>query len=54
MGRVWPDKIVVEPPALDDGTGLRQVGEDLLVRTLIAQPLKLSTNPFCCGLPGAM
>ena len=36
--RVGPDEIVVEPPAFDDGAGLGETGEDLLVQALVAQP----------------
>ena len=36
--RVGPDEVVVEPPALDDGAGLGEAGEDLLVQALVAQP----------------
>ena len=38
VGRVRPDEIVVEPPALDDGAGLGEAGEDLLVQALVAEP----------------
>lgn len=31
VGRVGSDEVVVEPPALDDGAGLGEAGEDLLV-----------------------
>lgn len=36
--RVGPDEVVVEPPTLDDGAGLGEAGEDLLVQALVAQP----------------
>ena len=37
MRRVRPDVVVVEPPALDHGAGLGEVGEDLFVQALVAQ-----------------
>jgi hypothetical protein len=32
------DVVVVDAPALDDGAGLGQDGEDLLVQALVAEP----------------
>ena len=50
-----PDVVVVEQPALDHGSSLRQVGEDFLVQALAAQPaVEALDKPFGCGLPGAM
>jgi hypothetical protein len=37
MRRVWTDVVVVESPALDHGSGPRQVDADLMVQALIAQ-----------------
>ncbi|SSP03799.1 Uncharacterised protein [Acinetobacter baumannii] len=36
--RVRPDVVVVDAPAFDDGAGLGQGGEDLLVQALVAEP----------------
>jgi hypothetical protein len=45
--RVPPVGVVVDPPFLDDLAGLAEVGEQVLVEVLVAQPtLKLSTKPF--------
>ena len=38
MGRVRPDELVVEPPAVDDDASLGEAGEDLLVEAFVAQP----------------
>jgi hypothetical protein len=56
MGRVWPYFVVILSPVLQNLAGLPDADEQRLVEQLVAQlaPLKLSTNPFCCGLPGAM
>src|SRR3989344_2697419 len=35
---VGPDVVVVDAPALDDGAGFGQEGEDLLVQALVPQP----------------
>ena len=35
---MWPDRIVVASPALDDDLGLTQGIEDLAVEQLITQP----------------
>ena len=32
VGGVRPDEVAVEAPALDDGAGLGETGEDLLVQ----------------------
>lgn len=36
--RVRPDEVVVEPPAFDDGAGLGEGGEDLLIETFVTEP----------------
>jgi len=61
--RVRPDVVVVDAPALDDGAGLGQGGEDLLVG-LVAEPaveafdeavlLRLSRRDVMPGHAGAV
>lgn len=42
-------------PAPNDGAGLGQGGEDVLVQAFIAQlAVEALAEPFCHGLPGAM
>lgn len=62
MGRVRAHAVLVDRPALDDGAGLRQSAEDLLVQAFVAElavelkagEVNLSSKSFCCGLSGAM
>ena len=37
VGRVRPHLVVVLPPALDNGPGLSQAGEDLFVQAFVAE-----------------
>jgi hypothetical protein len=47
--------VVVDPPFLDDLASLVEICEQVFVQAFVTQrPLKLSTKPFCIGLPGAM
>lgn len=43
VGRVRPGVVVVEPPAFNNGAGLGQGGEDLLIQTFVTQ---LSVEAF--------
>ena len=53
--RVWSCGVVVGSPVFDDLPGMAVAGEQVFVETLITEtPVKLSTKPFCMGLPGAM
>jgi len=36
--RVRPDGVVIDPPGFDDPNGLLEVGEQVLVEALVAQP----------------
>jgi hypothetical protein len=38
MGRVWPDLVVVQPPALKQAPRVSEILEDLLVQELVPQP----------------
>jgi len=55
---MWPLLVVITPPGLQYGTGVRQRFEQRLVQLLVGQPaveaFDESVLPFCCGLPGAM
>jgi hypothetical protein len=47
--------VVVDPPKLERPLSCRQALEQVLVQAFVAQPaIRLSTKPFCIGLPGAM
>ena len=53
--RVWPDPVVVVSPGGEDEAGVSQRGEQRLIEASSRRrPLKLSTRPFCIGLPGPM
>ena len=55
VGRVRSDEVVVEPPALDDGAGLGEGGEDLLVEAFVAQPaVEALDEAVLLRLAGAM
>ena len=49
-------QIVVDPPVFNNVPGMTIAAEQVLVETFVSRsrPLKLSTKPFCMGLPGAM
>ena len=55
---MWPLLVVITPPGLQYGTGVRQRFEQRLVQQLVAQPAVEAFDEavllFCCGLPGAM
>jgi hypothetical protein len=46
---------VVDPPELDRPLGRGQGAEQMLAEALVrSRSIRLSTKPFCIGLPGAM
>ena len=51
-----PDQIVVATPSLDDDASFLATSKPFEAQALIAEyfPLKLSSIPFCQGLPGSM
>ena len=52
---MWSDCVVVIFPYRQSEPGVGQRGEQGLVEQFVPQPaLKLSTNAFCVGLPGAV
>src|SRR5258707_3103315 len=51
--RVRSIGVVVDPPFFDDLARLFEVGKQVR-HSSRRRPLKLSTKPFCIGLPGAM
>ena len=55
QARVRAGRVVVAPPRFGHPARREQAAEQVLVQAFVAEPpLKLSTNPFCCGLLGAM
>jgi hypothetical protein len=47
--------VVVVAPCRDQMAGMAQAGEEMLIEALVAEPAdKVSTKPFCMGLPGAI
>ena len=54
-GRVGPRGVVVGDPGGDRVAGMGEVRNSVSLRNSSRiRPLKLSTNPFCIGFPGAM
>lgn len=52
--RVRPDVVVAMPPGIEHEAGVcSDVNSVLVMRSSWNRPLKLSTKPFCMGLPGA-